>query len=241
MDISFWKNLSKDIEITYTSKQFYKQYFYKLEVWAPGCKSIHAEDIQRDIDIRNASTNPKYSYGGSWRNVRLQGWLSQVEMQHLTRLQYIKDLYPDVKIRTEEPKVQIYAESEQILKDIVNDIDSKYHKHILNFSGPENQDVQNLLETNKVLVKNKPNYQFKVILREKKYSSESRQQILNYLDNLGDLIKIPEGTRDLLSKSHGWMWGCYFYTNDPGVVDFVRLINPDIIREVCERVYVENK
>lgn len=240
MDISFWKNLSKDIEITYTSKQFYKQYFYKLEVRAPGCKSIHAEDIQKDLTHRGRS-QPGYNVGGSWWNTRLQKWLVQADLTQLNRLQQVKNNFPDVKVRTEEPKVSFYAENEQILKDVVTAIDSKYHKDVISFSGPENYDMQKILETNNVLVKNKPEYQFKVTLREKKYSSESRQQILNYLDSLGNLVKVPNGTRELLSKSHGWMWGCYFYTNDPGVVDFVRLINPDIIREVSERVYIENK
>ena len=240
MDISFWKNLSNDIEINYTSKQYYKQYLYKLEVWAPGCKSIHAENIQKDLDYRGRS-QPGYNLGGSWWNTRLQKWLVQADLTQLNGLQFIKNNFSNVKIRTEEPKISFYAENEQVLKDIVNTIDSRYHKHVVNFSGPENTETQEILQTNKLLVKRKPKYQYKVSIREKRFSTESRKQILNYLTGLGDLVKIPAGTQKQLDRNSDWMWGCYFYTNDPGVVDFVRLMNPDIIREVCELVHIENK
>jgi hypothetical protein len=157
MDISFWKNLSKDIEITYTSKQYYKQYLYKLEVWAPGCKSIHTEDIQKDLSFRGRS-QPGYNVGGSWWNTRLHKWLVQADLKQLSRLQHIKNTFSNVKIRTEEPNISFYAENEQVLKDIVNTIDSRYHKHVVNFFGPESPEIQEILETNKVLVKRKPKY-----------------------------------------------------------------------------------
>ena len=65
MDISFWKNLSPEIKITYTSKQFFRQYLYKLEIYAPGCKSIRSEDIDKSIEKRRSYARD-YNYGGSW-------------------------------------------------------------------------------------------------------------------------------------------------------------------------------
>jgi hypothetical protein len=240
MDILFWKNLSPDVVIAYTSKQYFKQYLYKLEVCAPGCKSIYANDIASDLDLRRLHGRG-YNYGGSWWNRHLEKWLKDADVTHLARLQYVANLHPEVKIRTEEPKIQFYSENEQTLKDIVSQLDTKYHNTIHSFTGPETEEKCKLLSNNKVLVKRKPTFQFKVVLKEKKFSAESRMQIYNYLTSLGDLVKIPESMQQQLVRHSDWMWGCYFYTNDSGVVDFVRLMNPDIVREVSELVYVENK
>jgi hypothetical protein len=241
MDISFWKNLSPDIQFENTSKKYFGQYLYKLEVYAPGCKSIHAADIQRDLSYRDRTRpDPKYNLGGSWWNIRLHKWIMESDLAQLSRLQHIKNTFPDVKVRTEEPKISFYASNEEVLKNIVEAMDKAHWVNVKNITGPESAELSNLLSnSNKTLVKRKPAYQYKVSLREKKFATESRQQILNYLDSLGELIKIPAGTRSQLTRTHGWLWGCYFYTNDPGVVDFVRLLNPDIVREVSELVYVE--
>jgi hypothetical protein len=239
MDISFWKNLSPDIEFENTSKKYFGQYLYKLEVYAPGCKSIHATDIPKDLTSRGR-THPGYNLGGSWWNIKLQNWLSKADMSQLSRLQYIKNIFPDVKVRTQEPTISFYATSEDVLKNIILEMDKVHQANVKNITGPESAEIGELLSNNnKILVKRKPAYQYKVCLREKKFATESRQQILSYLDSLGELIKIPTGTRTQLIRTHGWLWGCYFYTNDPGVVDFVRLLNPDIVREVSELIYIE--
>jgi hypothetical protein len=117
-----------------------------LEVWAPGCKSIHTENIQKDLDYRGRS-QPGYNLGGSWWNTRLQKWLVQADLTQLNGLQFIKNNFSNVKIRTEEPKISFYAENEQVLKDIVNTIDSRYHKHVVNFSGPENTETQEITKS----------------------------------------------------------------------------------------------
>ena len=240
MDISFWKNLSPDIQFENTSKKYFGQYLYKLEVYAPGCKSIHATDIQKDLKYRDR-THPGYNMGGSWWNIRLHKWIMESDLAQLSRLQYIKSSFPDVHIRTQEPTISFYASSEQELKEVIQAMDQTHCRHVKKVTGPQSLETSELLNNNKILVKREPKYRYKVIFREKKFGKESRDQVLKYLDSLGDLVKIPEGTRNQLSRHHinFWLWGCYFYTNDPGVADLIRLLDPEIVREVSELVYVE--
>ena len=75
-------------------------------------------------------------------------------------------------------------------------------------------------------------------MREKHFNNFSRQQVNDYLESLGDLVYFNDRTKEYLTRPQDWMWNCLFYTNDRGVVDFVRIIEPDIIREVCELVYL---
>jgi len=89
MDTLFWKNLSSNIEIEYTSKQFYKQYLYRLEINAPGCKSIRSEDIGANI-TRRKSFARDYNYGGSWWDVRLKEILDSADIGFL---HVLKDLF----------------------------------------------------------------------------------------------------------------------------------------------------
>lgn len=240
MDTLFWKNLSNLISVEHTTKQFYKQYLYKLELHAPGCKSIHAEYVRdslakRSMDIRS------FSYGGSWWDRRLKKYLSEANPAYLEELQKIKNQYPEVKIRTEEPRICFYSSDENLLKKIVSELDPGYHRYITSITGPKNDQIQQVLESNATIVKKPPKFKYKVWFREKRFSTESRQAIFSYLTGLGDLIKIPENTAQQFQRDYDYIWSCYFYTNDLGVANFVSLIDPDIIREVSELVCLDNK
>lgn len=238
MDTSFWKNLSPDIKITYTSKQFFRQYLYKLEIYAPGCKSIRSDDIGQSIEQRRSYARD-YNYGGSWWDHKLKEHLNAADLGFLYALKDLFFEYPDVKIRTEEPKVQVYADSETMLQSFALAISPDYRNNILSATGPEDEICKKLLQDNAVLVKRQPKFQYRVFFKEKQYDFACRAQIRNYLIELGDLVQMTEHTEQSLMKPHNWIWGCYFYTNDPGVADLVRLINPDIIREVSKLVYIE--
>ena len=54
--------------------------------------------------------------------------------------------------------------------------------------SPESKHHSELLTENKIIVKSKPKYQFKVFLREKHFNNFSRQQVNDYLESLGDLV-----------------------------------------------------
>lgn len=237
MDISFWKNLSSEIQIEFTSKKFFKQYLHKLEIYAPGCKSIRDDDIGLSIDQRKMFAR---SYQvGSWFDQRLLRHLQAADIGFLYALKDIIHEYPEVKIRTEEPKLTFYCDSDTMMQSVAKSISPDYRHYITSVTGPENSIAETLLAGNKILVKRKPEYQYRVWFREKQFSFESRQQVYRYLNNLGDLIKITDTTISHLNKPGDWIWGSYFYTNDPGIVEFIRLINPDMIREVSELVCIE--
>lgn len=238
MDISFWKNLSNDIKIEYTSKQFYKQYLYRLEINAPGCKSIRCDDISESIDFRKSHARA-YSYGGSWWDRKMKEILKSADVGFLYTLKDLFYEYPDIKIRTEEPKVSIYADSETMLQSVARSISPDYRHYIISATGPEDAVKKGLLQNNVVLVKRKPKFQYRVFLREKQYDQTARVQVCNYLTSLGDLVHMTEHTQTSLTKSHNWIWGCYFHTNDPDIAEMVKLIQPDIVKEVSKLVCIE--
>jgi hypothetical protein len=236
MDILFWKNLSKDVKIEHTAKQYFKQYLYKLEVHAPGCQSIRYDDIGASLSHRQSYTR---SYNvGSWLDRKLAVQLQEANVDFLVNLKSVIHDHADIKVRTEEPKISFYAENESTLQAVANDIcdGEKFGSCVLKITGPSSDVAKTALQGNAILLKSQPKFKYKVFLKEKRFDLFSRTQIYNYLVGLDALVKIPKHTTEQLNRSGDWLWGCYFYTNDAGVADLVRLINPDIIREVCELI-----
>ena len=240
MDILFWKSLSSNVKVQSSIKQFYKQYFYKLEIYAPGCKSIRCNNIAADVSKRHEWVRD-YKRQGSWYNKQLFKYLKEADIGFLTSLRDLYYEYPDIKIRTEEPKISIYATDEIMLQSVARSIDPDHKDKIVSITGPDSDELKKILQPNIILVKKPPKFQYRIWFKEKQFSEESRQQVLTYLENLGDLVRMTDHTRESLSKPHNWIWGCYFYTNDQGVATFVSLMHPDLIREVSEFIYLDNK
>ena len=239
MDTLYWKRLSESVQIANTTKQFYSKYLYKMVLNAPGCKSIADNDIASSLSYRTLHSRT-VNYGGSWYGARDTRFASEADVVWLERLKALKLSNPDIKVRCEEPKVQIYTPDEATLKQVVAYIDG-YTKHILEIYGPENDQARKLLEENKTIVTKQPKYQWKVSFAEKRCDHALRKNILNYLKQLDDLVKIPKSTEEQFTRPNDWIWGCYIYSNDLGVTDMLRLIYPDLIREVSEMVQLDNK
>lgn len=240
MDTSFWKNLSPEIKIESSVKQFYKQYYYKLDIYAPGCKSIRYDDVASNLFSRREHVRA-YNYSGSWFDKKLAQYLKEADLGFLLSLKDIYYEYPDVKIRCEEPRISIYATDETMIQSVAKSIDPDYRNKIISITGPENEELKAVLTANTILVKKPPKYRYRVWFKEKQFEEETRQQVYNYLTGLGDLVRMSEHTRESLNKPHNWIWGCYFYTNDKGVATFVKLLHPDLVREVSELVCMDNK
>jgi hypothetical protein len=240
MDTLFWKNLSPSIKIQSSVKNFYNEYYYRLEITAPGCKSIRCDNIAVDIHKRQEWVRD-YKRQGSWYNKQLYKYLKEADVGFLASLKDLYYEYPDVKIRTEEPKISVYATDELMLQSIARSMDPSHRDKIVSITGPENDEIKALLNKNIILVKKPPKYRYRIWFKEKQCSVETRTQILNYLTSLGDLVRMTEHTRASLGKPYDWIWGSYFYSNDKDIATFIRLINPDIIREVSEFVCVDNK
>jgi len=240
MDTSFWKTLSPNIKIESSVRQFYKQYYYKLVIYAPGCQSIRSDNVAVSISKRKEHIRA-YNYSGSWYDKKLAKYLKEADIGFLSGLKDIYYEYPDVKIRCEEPTLTIYSTDELMIKSVAASIDPTYRDQIQSIIGPENDNLKAVLQNNTILVKTPPKYKYRVWFKEKQFDEDTRINVYNYLNGLGDLVRITSHTQESLQKSHNWIWGCYFYTNDKGVATFVTLMHPDLIREVSEFVCLNNK
>jgi hypothetical protein len=234
MDSLSWKNLVPNIEVLPTQKIFYKQYLYKLELLAHGGQSINSKySVEKSIEIRERSYRA-INYGGSWA-VRMSYSLAQAVPEWLEYLKAFKAAVNfDCKIRIEEPRIQIYASNEQDLLDFVSQLPAKYLNHVKTITRPANDREQDLLQSGKKLMKSTPEYNFRVNFRDGKYDLDTKLHLLNYLDSLGDTVRVPDHARKELTKKYSNTWDIYIYTKDSTITTFLQLIEPRIIRSITE-------
>jgi hypothetical protein len=234
-----WKKLIPKVEVQDTQKKYFGQYLYKLELLANGARSINATaDIQSAITLRINSYR-SVNYGGSWH--AHTNW--QLQQANYAWLEYLKhkkfDLAEGLKLRIEEPKVQIYSETERGLVQFITQIPQQFRQYGIAVYRPANDEQLTLLEAGIKIVKNAPKYRYKISFRDGKYAPETKQQILNYLTALEDQVKLPTRCQEQLEKmDFGYVWDCYVYTNDVNITTFIRLISPTLVRSITEMASV---
>ncbi len=146
----------------------------------------------------------------------------------------------DCKIRIEEPRIQIYASNEQDLLDFVNQLPGQYIDYAVSITRPANDREREVLQSGKKLLKSTPEYNFRINFRDGKYDLDTKQHILNYLDSLGDIVRVPDHARKELTKTYSNTWDVYIYTKDSTITTFLQIIEPRIIRTIIEMAGTED-
>ena len=241
MDISKWILYNPKIVTEHTAKKYYGQYLYKLVVYCPAGRAIDSKrDVVGEIQYRRSLS---MNINGWWGQ-RMARDLDHANVELLTRMRVLRQQrLHGIKMRVEEPRIQIYAETENQLIDIVKShFDSADYQYFEIVSGPENSKAEALLNSGAIIRRRDLGYTHKIILRDGKYSAEVKHNLLQYLNGLGiDLVKLPGGFLEMLTKSSSYMWNSYFYTNDPSVVTFVNLIHPGLVLNIHPLVVADNK
>jgi hypothetical protein len=240
MDSLSWKNLVPDIEVLPTQKIFYKQYLYKLELLAHGGQSIGSKySVAKSLEVRERSYRA-INYGGSWA-VRMSYSLAKADIEWLEYLKAFKAAVNfDCKIRIEEPRIQIYASNEQDLLDFVGRLPEQYVEYAAVITRPANDRERYVLQSGKKLMKSTPEYNFRINFRDGKYEVGTKLHLLNYLDSLGDTVRVPDHARKELTKKYTNTWDIYIYTKDSTITTFLQLIEPRIIRTIIEMTGTED-
>jgi hypothetical protein len=243
MDTSYWSSHFPGIKQQPTSKLYFKRFLWRLAIYVPGGELVYSKDpdLYQALEHRRA-TAISYNWAGSWY-ARRNNQLNEVDVKLLYLVKNIRDQYgKNIRVRVEEPMLQFYAEDEQTIKDIAQEFTYPvdYKSNVEEINGPVNEAEAGILLSGAIIKRNPSEYQYKVVLRDGRYRVEAKQQVLTYLENLGDQIKITPKCQEMLSRPYPSCWGVFFYTNDLGVATMLRLIDPDIVGNIHE-IVVSNK
>lgn len=241
MDISSWIPYNPNITVDHTTKKFYGKFLYRLVAYCPAGRIIDAKNsVAWDLEHRrNISLNIK-----GWWGQRMGRDLEKADPEFLERMKILRhQKIPGSKMRIEEPRLQIYAETEDQLKNIIQVyFDRGDYQYIESVTGPEDSEAETILNSGGIIRKRDLGYKHKVILKDGKYSAELKADLIQYLSNIGpDNVKIPNGLANMLTKSSSYIWNAYFYTNDPSIVTFINLMYPGLVSNIHELIVVTDK
>jgi hypothetical protein len=243
MDISFWTQYNPKITVEHTSKKYYGQYLYKIVVYAPAGRLIHSKGDLTEAFEQRSQLIKTINHGGWWGN-RYDRDIANTNIDLLSTLRNVhNDPTSTVKIRIEEPRIQLYAETDTELKSFLNThFKPEWNTLVEVVSGPRDHEAEKILNSNGIIRKKDIGYQYKIILKDGRYSTEVKAQVLRYLLELGpDEAKVTKSVINMLGQSSHFLWNAYFYANDPNLASFITLINPGMVGNIHKLVVVADK
>lgn len=237
MDTLFWTQCSPSITVEHTSKKYYNRYLYKIVLYCPAGRLIDSNGSM-DLELEHRKNIYKHINQSGWWGHRHNKDLACADINLLDTLRTIRKTVADIKLRVEEPRIQIYAENEKDLMKLVMDYLQPYSKNIEAFAGPADEKAAEILDSGAIIRRTNNGYSHKVILRDGRYGAETKETILKYLEDLQiETVGIPRSCRTMFTKSSSYIWNCYFYTNDPSVTIFLNLIQPGIVSN-CHKLVI---
>jgi len=235
MDILFWTKLNPNVALQGVTKRFFNRYYYRLELHVNGSSFLRRPDLTLQEQLEMRINMKSVNFGGSWRYTRFKD-PSLVELDILNKIGELRPKHPALKFRIEEPNIQVYAEDETELYKFAQAIcDPNYpNTHIAAISRPHSDVQLNLLKQGYTIKREESDYPYKVMVREGRYTAETKKQLLNYFTNCGDQVKVPPHLNEALTKSFDSIWGSYFYVKDKSLLTMIAMISPTFIRAVEE-------
>lgn len=146
----------------------------------------------------------------------------------------------DIQIRTEGGHFNLFCKDIQVKEEII----SATYPWITGIYGPETlEELEFLLEGNYKIVCTKLPYEkfkYKVVLKDYIENTSVKQQLLNYLDNLGeDKVRCSPSTKEWLNGFSVYKQDPFFYITEEKSLTFIRLLTNDI-KKVYEYVERDN-
>jgi hypothetical protein len=182
-----------------------------------------------------------------YKHINQSGWWGARQNRDLDRadlnlLEIMRDIRRSsstvgIKLRVEEPRIQIYAATEDELVNLVLDHLQPFVKNIEAITGPANDTDIEILNSGAIIRKTNNGYTHKIILRDGRYGADVKATVLQYLDTLPlETVGLPKGCREMFAKSSSYIWNCYLYTNDSSIVTFLNLMQPGLVSNIHELV-----
>lgn len=227
MDILRWYKLNPKVVIKPTSNKFYNQYNYKIVYTVDGARAIPGSKTIEQFNFR-------LSYLSS--NLRHSKAIADREL-----IGILFDIYRDgqIRFRVEGNSVSMFSSDIDLLYQTASHRLAAYTKNLTMCSLVLSDAAQKALDVGHIVVNKPPEFRYKVLLRQGFYKNlAERQAAANYIEQLGDDIRISKLLLDNLKSPTKYLSAGYFYTNDRRLGDIVMMICPRLILSIRELVEV---
>jgi hypothetical protein len=199
----------------------------------PGIRLINWDTRNVDLDEKITSWNNRVKHNQNF-------WHYGSEMADVKQIKTFFNIFQskssDIKFRIEGCTFNMYSNSEQLLYQLASVELEPWKKSLVSISLVESDSARELLEKGMTIVKTKPEYIYRVKLKEGFQKTSERTGLAVYLHNLGKDIRLSELMFDRLKADTKYFSGGYVYLNDPRLIDMLKLVAPNLIGPVDQMV-----
>jgi len=235
MATSDWTKLNPKVKLKQTKKKMFGRFYYTVKYFCPGGRILLDDDCNIEDEIAHRRDwDRSYNYGGSWRAAKER--ISDIRAAQLEDFRVVKLKYGNLtRMRIEEPHVTFYGETEETLLDMANDLIAWQDRvHTVSLTTAKEKE---LLDRNCIIAKVDLGYKYKIVLRDGNF--KNKQALKDYLEKLGDQVKISEGVWGNLDKPYPFLWGAWMYVNDPDISVMLNMIEAGIVSNIHEVVLTQ--
>ena len=236
MATSFWTQFNPNIKQRETVKRYFNRYLYKIVIDAPGARSIldDSASIEYSISKQMHELKRLLRFNEPYWERKIQQ-LNTADVDQLTRLRTLRQGNPNLKFRVEEPRIQIYADTEQELTNLASYL-NPYRQTVTEIYAPKDNTVD-LLNGDAIIRRRSNGYRYRVNFRDTTIDPDIKANLLTYLDNLTSAeVLVPKNVHRMLTRPGKYIWSMYMYSNDLALNSFIELICPGIIAKNHELV-----
>lgn len=227
MDTSFWTDLNPTPKFVNTTKLFYNQYLYKIELKLEGLNHYIRWSNRYSDRLTNLSNDfsQRYFDRHSVRvNLKLINFFSKFLVE------------TKIKKRIEWQYLSLYTNDINVFQPIIDFLIKENACEVIRYVHlPGNLNLENAIKSGKIYVKRIPEkFKYKIKLKPN-YDTETRHNLSNYLESIPDEIFISKKfMTSLTGRSYGYPG--HFYCKDQNTFLCVKLIAPNIVDGIFELV-----
>jgi len=236
MDTLFWTQLNPTVKIKYNKKQFYNKYLYKIVMLVPAANIVqdNLKEPESNTTIRaritkyNKYTQTRRYFGMAVISTDRRRKVAE-EKQINQYIKFVSKNRDNLHLRYEMPYLSIYSNDIDLLKSLAK----SDKENLVGFYGPSDEQAKQALERGEIIVKRINGYNLKIVLKEiSDIDLEEKKNIINCLNNMGNVVKLPLHCKTNLERPYRWMSSSYFYAKDDGIITLLNLIKPGIVQGI---------
>ncbi len=209
----FKMKLAKSIQTKQTIRLFNGKYKYKIVLLSKAASWFRGGDLNTIKKNLNSSSSSSISWVKK---------LTQDDYDYVFRLVTVLSSTKDYLIRVESPYINFYTNNPSDIEKL-----SKINENNVKYVSLPEPGSENLLDSNKVLVKNL-NYSYKITMGK---TRSNHSNFVSWCVGKEDKVRLTKSASKNLNKDSSW-GGYYFYVKDDKTLTMVKMFLGEGINSV---------
>lgn len=212
-----WDNLNPHIKKIPATKKFYNRFTNKLTYYVLG---IYILPICKTPDSIDLHVFKRSSAKG----------LDIVALKKFSELYLVRE--DKYKYRCEGDSVSIFADKEEDLYDLASGPLLDFTTNLRSITSIQNEQDREIIQSGSIIMRKNIGFQFKVTIRDGFKYAQDRLHLAQYLSSIRSEIKISDFLLRTMLGKYKYIHSCYFYVNDPKIVDMIALVAPTLVKRI---------